>query len=140
MQIVGRMLRVDDLETLGVSTQTLAEEAIQAGRVDEAIALVDYFHQEMRTMHTIMRTWLTDITRYIIARGSGADDPGQIGDLSNTLFGHLAHLSIGRGRCESGAKRRFGRVKWSRPSTCSTTCAWSSRFPTTCWWPGCRIC
>ena len=84
--ILGRMLRVDDLETLGVSTQTLAEDAIQAGRVDEAIALVDYFHQEMRTMHTIMRTWLTDITRYIIARGSGADDPGQIGDLSYMLF------------------------------------------------------
>ena len=76
--IVGRMLRVDDLETLGVSTQTLAEEAIRAGRVEEAIALVDYFHQEMRIMHTIMRTWLTDIVRYIIARGGPSANAGEL--------------------------------------------------------------
>jgi hypothetical protein len=76
--VLGRMLRVDDLGTLGVSTQTLVEEAIQAGRLDEAIALVDYFHQEMRIMHTIMRTWLTDITRYIIARGGPSDNAGEL--------------------------------------------------------------
>ena len=76
--ILGRTLRVDSLETLGTSTQTLAEEAIRAGRVDEAIALVDYFHQEMRIMHTIMRTWLTDITRYIIARGGPSDNAGEL--------------------------------------------------------------
>ena len=39
-QIVGRILRVDDLETLGISTQTLAEDAIQAGRVGEALLVV----------------------------------------------------------------------------------------------------
>jgi hypothetical protein len=76
--IVGRTLRVDDLETLGVSTQTLAEEAIRAGRVEEAVALVDYFHQEMRIMHTIMRTWLTDIARYLIARGGPSDNAGEL--------------------------------------------------------------
>jgi len=76
--VVRRMLRVDELDTLGVSTQTLAEEAIRAGRVEEAIALVDYFHQEMRIMHSIMRTWLTDITRYIIARGGPTDHAGEL--------------------------------------------------------------
>jgi len=76
--VLGRLLRVDDLDTLGVSTQTLAEEAIQAGRLDEAIALVDYFHQEMRIMHTIMRTWLTDITRYLIARGGPSDNASEL--------------------------------------------------------------
>ncbi len=75
---LGRTLRVDDLDTLGVSTQTLAEEAIRDGRVDEAVELVDYFHQEMRIMHTIMRTWLTDITRYIIARGGPTDNAGEL--------------------------------------------------------------
>lgn len=69
---LGRMLRVDDLETLGISTQTLAEAAIRAGRVAEALALVDYFHQEMRIMHHILVTWLTDITRYLLARDSSA--------------------------------------------------------------------
>ena len=62
-----RTLHVDDLDTLGVSTQTLAEEAIRAGRSDEAVDLVAYFHQEMRIMHGILTTWLTDISRYIVA-------------------------------------------------------------------------
>jgi hypothetical protein len=75
---LGRMLRVDDLETLGVSTQTLAEQAIQAGRLDEALALVDYFHQEMRTMHDILITWLTDIVRYIVARNGGVEQANQV--------------------------------------------------------------
>lgn len=75
---LGRVLRMDDLETLGVSTQTLAEQAIQAGRLDEALALVDYFHQEMRTMHDILTTWLTDIVRYIVARNGGAEQANQV--------------------------------------------------------------
>jgi hypothetical protein len=69
---------MDDLETLGVSTQTMAEEAIQAGRVDEAVALVDYFHQEMRIMHDILITWLTDIVRYIIARNGREERAGPV--------------------------------------------------------------
>jgi hypothetical protein len=69
---------MDDLETLGISTQTLAEEAIQAGRVDEAVALVDYFHQEMRIMHDILVTWLIDIVRYIIARDGGGEWAGPV--------------------------------------------------------------
>ncbi|MCO6451763.1 MAG: hypothetical protein J5I90_13345 [Caldilineales bacterium] len=81
--LLGRMLRVDDLETLGVSTQTLAEEAIRAGRIDEAVALVDYFHQEMRIMHNIMITWLTDISRYIVARAGETENAS---DITNTLF------------------------------------------------------
>jgi hypothetical protein len=106
-QIVGRILRVDDLETLGISTQTLAEGAIQAGRVDEAIALVDYFHQEMRTMHTIMHTWLTDITRTIIDRSTGADDHGRIGDLSNSLLDIWRTFPLGealRERCKAAVR------------------------------------
>ena len=72
------MLRMDDLETLGVSTQTLAEEAVRAGRLDEAIALVDYYHQEMRIMHDILITWLTDIVRYIIAGSGGGEWAGPV--------------------------------------------------------------
>jgi hypothetical protein len=81
--ILGRVLRVDELDTLGVSSQTLAEAAIRAGRVDEAVALVDYFHQEMRLMHHILVTWLTDITRYFIAQEGPAENAGQ---LANTLL------------------------------------------------------
>jgi hypothetical protein len=70
--ILGRVIRVDDLDTLGVSTQTLAEEAIAGGRWDEAASLVDYFYDEMRIMHGILTVWIKDILRYIVARASGA--------------------------------------------------------------------
>ena len=99
--VVNRTLRVDDLDTLGVSTQTLAEEAIRAGRLDEAVALVDYFHQEMRIMHTIMRTWLTDITRYLIARGGPS---GNAGELSTALLDIWRAYPLGealRERCKA---------------------------------------
>ena len=77
---LGRMLRMDDLETLGVSSQTLAEEAIRAGRTEEALALVDYFHQEMRIMHNILVTWLEDIVRYIVTRqGVPAEQARRLG-------------------------------------------------------------
>jgi hypothetical protein len=75
---LGRMLRMDDLDSLGVSTQTLAEDAIQAGRLDEALALVDYFHQEMRIMHDILITWLTDIVRYIVAHSGPSEQANQV--------------------------------------------------------------
>ena len=82
--ILGRVLRVDDLETLGVSTQTLAEEAMASGRAEEACALVDYFHQEMRIMHDILVTWLRDIMRYILAH-KGVD-PEEAGNLAPSLL------------------------------------------------------
>jgi hypothetical protein len=77
-QILGLMLRMDDLGSLGVSTQTLAEQAIRAGNVAETVALVDYFHQEMSIMHHIMITWLTDIMRYVVHRGGQAENANEL--------------------------------------------------------------
>lgn len=72
--VLGRVIRLDDLETLGVSTQTLAEEVIAAGRWEEAAALVDYFYDEMRIMHGILTTWIKDILRYIVAHAGATDE------------------------------------------------------------------
>ena len=108
-QILGRTLRLDDLDTLGVSSQTLAEAAIEAGRIDEAIALVDYFHQEMRIMHHIMITWLTDISRYIIQRGGQA---GSAGPVATTLFETWRTYPLGedlRAKCQAA-------IQASRPA------------------------
>ncbi len=107
-KILGRMLRLDDLETLGVSSQTLAEQAIKEGRVEEAIALVDYFHQEMRIMHGIMITWLTDISRYIIKRGGQA---GNAGEISTTLYETWWSFPFGedlRERCKAAIRANPG--------------------------------
>jgi hypothetical protein len=70
---IGRFLRLDDLSTLGVSTQTLAEEAIARGDWEQARGLVDYFYEEMRIMHGILTTWIRDILRYVVEH-SGVDD------------------------------------------------------------------
>jgi hypothetical protein len=70
---IGRVLRLDSIETLGVSSQTLAEEAIAAGEMVLALNLVRYYHTEMRIMHNIMRTWIQDTIRYIVVK-SGSDD------------------------------------------------------------------
>lgn len=101
---LDRMLRLDDLDTLGVSSQTLAEEAVQTGRVDEALALVDYFHQEMRIMHDILITWLTDIERYIIAH-SGT--PEQANQVSKVLLATWRDYAFGvdlRERCKEAIR------------------------------------
>jgi hypothetical protein len=71
--ILNRLIRLDDLETLGVSTQTLAEEAIDRADWAQAQALVDYLYEEMRIMHGILTTWIRDILRYIVEH-SGSDD------------------------------------------------------------------
>lgn len=70
---IGRTLRLDDIETLGVSSQTLAEEALAENQPVLAANLVRYYHTEMRIMHNIMRTWIQDTIRYIIERAGAAE-------------------------------------------------------------------
>ena len=72
--VIGRELRLDDIDTIGTSSQTLAEEAILAGRNEEAITIINYFLREMQIMHGILSTWIQDIVRYIMEK-SGAQ-PG----------------------------------------------------------------
>lgn len=72
-ETIGRKLRIDDIGTMGVSSQTLAEEAVAEGRYDLAADLVRYYHEEMDIMNTIMRTWIEDTMRYIVHR-AGADE------------------------------------------------------------------
>jgi hypothetical protein len=71
--ILNRTIRLDDLDTLGVSSQTLAEQAMRDGDWESAAALVDYFYEEMRIMHGILTVWIKDILRYIVEH-AGADD------------------------------------------------------------------
>jgi hypothetical protein len=71
-EVIGRELRLDDIDTIGVSSQTLAEDAIRGGRDEEAVTLVNYFLREMQIMHGIMTTWVKDIIRYIIEKSGSA--------------------------------------------------------------------
>ncbi len=74
-ETIGRVLRLDDIETIGVSSQTLAEEALAEGHKLLALNLVRYYHTEMRIMHNIMRTWIQDTIRYIGVKSGAADSP-----------------------------------------------------------------
>jgi hypothetical protein len=71
---VGRMLRMDDISTIGLSTYALLEQSIRNERTDEALALASYYHRELRIMHDILMTWAQDIIRFMIARDTSVDN------------------------------------------------------------------
>ena len=48
---LGRLIRQDDTEELTLPTWRLIREAIHAGKVDEALTLLDYCYSETKTLH-----------------------------------------------------------------------------------------
>lgn len=68
---IGRLLRLDDIDTIGQSTYTIIEEAIQAERTAEALQLAPYYLKELQIMHNILMTWGQDIMRFMIRRDTG---------------------------------------------------------------------
>ena len=74
-EVLGRPLRQDGLETLGVSTQTWAEVAIEEGHWGLALELTEYFAREIAIMNDVLFVWLTDILDYRLAR-AGATEEG----------------------------------------------------------------
>lgn len=112
---IGRTLRLDDIDTIGISTQTLAEDAINAGRDDEARALIDYFLSEMQIMAKIMWTWAEDIVRYIVEK-SGASTGADVSAAGGIIRAFKTQqLGIGPHRqCFDALKRRdrAGALRW----------------------------
>jgi len=77
-EVLGRPLRQDGLATLGVSTQTWIEVALEEGHRDLALELTEYFASEISIMNQVLFTWLTDILDYRLGRAGAIE--GQIGD------------------------------------------------------------
>ncbi len=71
---LSRRIRIDDLSTLGTSSQTLAESAIQQGRWEIAAELTEYFLDEMRRINEALFTWLTVILADRMQRAGGPSD------------------------------------------------------------------
>lgn len=59
--VLGRRIRQDGLGTLGTSTQTLAEQAVDAGDFALATDLITYFDEEMTRILDALYTWLAEI-------------------------------------------------------------------------------
>lgn len=73
-EAIGKVIRQDDLSTLGVSSQTMAEQAIAEGRLDEARTLASYFLGEIRMMGGVMYTWF-ECTLGHLLEADGVDAP-----------------------------------------------------------------
>ena len=62
---LGRMIRQDELSQLGVSTYEKIKEAIQSGRTQEAIDLVDYLNTEGKRIHHVQCDNIWGLETYI---------------------------------------------------------------------------
>lgn len=114
-ETIGRELRLDDISTIGISSQTLAEEAIQAARDEEAVTLINYFLREMQIMHSIMHTWVEDIIRFIIEK-SGSQ-PGMDAQSAAGIIRAFKTAELGtapRDRCLEALEKgdRDAAVQW----------------------------
>lgn len=103
---LGRRIRSDDIDSLGVSTQTEAERYLALGEWEVAADLAGYFLEEMARINAALYTWLTvilawdeagggltpDASRGIVAAMSGFG-PGD-GDLAAVLRACEAHDEV----------------------------------------------
>lgn len=69
----GRLLRTDSAETLGKPTHLLAEEAIDAGRYEEAKQLTRTAHDEFKSLHDLYCDWMWDMLSKIAERFGEAE-------------------------------------------------------------------
>jgi hypothetical protein len=114
-EAIGRELRLDDIRTIGVSSQTLAEDAILAGRDEEAVTIINYFLREMQIMHGILTTWIKDIIRYIMEKSGALPGMAITGAAGITRALEKAELGLApRDRCLEALKAgdRQAAIDW----------------------------
>lgn len=118
---LGRQIRQDDIDLLGVSSQTLLERAARSGEFQHAIRLADYYWKEMQIIGEALYTWIDDIVGFEIhsrqqtlvwplhsglMEGVRGFAPGE-GDLRR------AHLAFSKEDAEAGIGAvEFMRVRW----------------------------
>jgi hypothetical protein len=71
---LGRRIRQDGIETLGISSQTLVEQHLAKGQWDVAGDLAEYFHDEMTRINEALYTWLEVILAF--PESESADQSG----------------------------------------------------------------
>ncbi len=65
MDSVGRAVRQDDTDSLGIPTSGLIADAIDTGRLDEAKALNDYSVGEGKSLHDLFCDWIWNLLTYL---------------------------------------------------------------------------
>ena len=94
-EVLGRPLRQDGLDTLGTSTQTWAEVAIEEDRWSLALDLAEYFRREIAIMNDVLFVWLADMLDYRLVR-AGATEVG----LASALLAGFRRFDPGVGDLE----------------------------------------
>ena len=74
---LGRPVRQEDVDDLGVPTQTMLRHAIDQGRLEEAKLLADYTIAESKGLHDLFCDWLWELLTQIADR-FGEDALGEI--------------------------------------------------------------
>ncbi len=67
-KVFGRKIRQDDWSEIGIPTWTLAHEAIQGGRIKEALELFEYAHFEVNSLRHHEMGLMNLFTNYIVYR------------------------------------------------------------------------
>src|SRR5215472_5774389 len=65
--VLGRMIRKEGIDELGVGTVRVINGLIDQGKTEEAKAMVDYFRTEMLVVHDIYAQYVQDILAFIAA-------------------------------------------------------------------------
>ncbi len=68
-ETLQRKIRQDDLAELGIPTETLVRQAIQAGRTDEALDFLEYCLAEHQEMHNQVVAFVIDTLTYLATLG-----------------------------------------------------------------------
>jgi hypothetical protein len=63
--VLGRMIRKEGVEELGIGTVRVINDLIDQGKAEEAKAMVDYFRTEMLVVHDIYAQYVQDILAFI---------------------------------------------------------------------------
>ena len=94
-ELLGRPLRQDGLATLGISTQTWFEVAVEEGRWELARELAEYFAHEISIMNQVLFTWLTDILDYRLDKAGASE-----ADMGHKLLRGFRRFDPGAGDLE----------------------------------------
>jgi hypothetical protein len=86
--VLGRDIRKDDLPELGISSNTKLEEAIKAGKKEEALKLLEYMTWESIDLHDLYCDWIYANLDYV-AKNYGEEE------LPNILKNAFRMASIG---------------------------------------------
>lgn len=72
--LLGRLIRTDGIDTLGTSTLTLFDDAVRAGRPDDADKLLAYFWDETLRIGEALFQWISDIISYRLEQDCSVED------------------------------------------------------------------